>query len=98
MAGTSGLVCRGFLETKTFAEAKAAFQTAFGLGDEAMENRLSALQWALLRDPSSVSERVGNRNLWVAVAPQGLPPFRVYLRPRADVANECELLWIEDRF
>src|SRR5438067_894032 len=98
MAGSSALVCRGFLETETFSEAKAEFQEAFGLDDKAMEDRLSALQWALLRNPSPISELVGSRNLWVAVAPEGLPSFRVYLRPSAGVPNECDLLWIEERF
>jgi hypothetical protein len=40
----------------------------------------------------------GGNNLWVAVTERGTPLLRVYLRPRSGVPNECELLWIEDRF
>ncbi len=92
MGGTSGLVCRGFIETETYSKSRQLLE----LSDRQIDDRLEALIWALTRDPDEAS-RVGSRNLWVAVTPGGIPPLRIYLRPRAAVPGECELLWIEER-
>ena len=53
--------------------------------------------WALLREPSAVSQRVRSLNLWAAVTTVGVPLLRVYIRPRAGTMTECEWVWIEER-
>lgn len=85
MAGTSQLVCRGFIETPTFEKSKAHLQELHGLTDREVDNRIEALIWALARggDPALAQRIPTRRNLWVAVTPGGIPPLRIYLRPRA---------------
>jgi hypothetical protein len=103
MAGTSQpagkLACRGFVETDGFGRSKADLRTLYGLTDRQVDDRLEALLWALARggDPALAQRIPTRRNLWVAVTPRGIPPLRIYLRPRADVPEECELLWVEER-
>jgi hypothetical protein len=97
MAGTSRLVCGGFVETETFGKAKEDLKRLLGLTNREIDDRLEGLLWALRRDASVVSERIPRRFLWVAVTPRGIPTLRIYLRPRGDVEGECELLWIEER-
>ena len=58
----------------------------------------NALLWALRRNLDEAADRVPGRNLWVGVTKRGTPLLRVYLRRRTDLPDECELLWIEDRF
>jgi hypothetical protein len=98
MAGSSQLVCRGFTETETFARSKAELKELTGLSDRQIDARLEALLWALVRggDPALV-QQVPGRKLWVAVTLGGIPPLRIYLRPSSDPAEECDLLWIEER-
>ena len=96
MAGTS-LACEGFIESQGFEISKADLCALHELSDQDIDERLDALLWALRRDPSSVSEHVGERNLWVAVEPGSTPPLRIFLRPREGVPTDCELLWIEER-
>jgi hypothetical protein len=98
MAGTSQLRCEGFIEGEGFAQSKDALKARYGLTDQQIDDRLEGLLWALRRDASAVSERVSSLNLWVAVIERGIPPLRIYLRPRPDVPAECELMWIEERF
>ena len=98
MAGPSQLRCEGFIESDGFEQSKGALRARFGLTDEQIDDRLEGLLWALRRDPTTVSERVRSLNLWVAVTERGIPPLRVFLRPRTDVPTEAELMWIEERF
>ena len=94
MAGTSPLVCSGFIESDTFRQSKELLKQLLELTDRDIDDRLEGLIWALQRDSALLAERIPNRNLWVAVTDH--PRLRIYLRPRADVADECELLWIEE--
>lgn len=99
MAGTSQLVCRGFVETEGFRRSKADLLKAHGLTEHELDDRLEALIWGLAHggDPALAQQVPTRRNLWVATTPRGIPPLRVFLRPRAEVEGECELLWIEER-
>jgi hypothetical protein len=98
MAGTSSeLRCDGFVEASEFQRSKDDLKRRTGLTDRQIDFRLEGLLWALRREPSLVAERVAKRNLWVAVTNRGMPLLRVFLRPRADIPMECELLWIEER-
>ncbi|HEY7932943.1 MAG TPA: hypothetical protein VID48_03880 [Solirubrobacteraceae bacterium] len=64
MAGLSGeLRCEGFIESDTFEQSKDELKRSTGLTDRQIDDRLEGLVWALLREPSAVSERVGSRNL-----------------------------------
>jgi hypothetical protein len=97
MAGLSGeLRCEGFIESRTFERSKAELKRSTGLTDRQIDDRLEGLAWALLREPSAVSERVRNLDLWVAVTTVGIPLLRVYIRPRGGTASECEWVWIEE--
>jgi hypothetical protein len=98
MAGTSRLVCNGFIEADTFERSKDDLIRFVGLTERQVDDRLETLMWALQRDANAAAERIPSRNLWVAVTAVEAPLLRVYLRPRGDVADECELLWIEERF
>lgn len=99
MAGTSQeLSCQAFIEAQTYEESKRDLRAEFGITDRELDDALEGLLWALRRDPSANTERVGTRNLWVAVVPGSIPPLRVYLRPDAAEPHRCELLWIEERF
>jgi hypothetical protein len=91
MDGIRRFVCSAFIETETYAQSRNLLGH---LTDEEIDDRLSALLWALGRDPELVAARVGQRNLWVAVT--DYPRLRIYFRPRGDVEDECELLWIEE--
>lgn len=98
MAGTSSeLRCEGFIASDTFERSKEDLKRSAGLTDRQLDARLDGLEWALRRDPAVAATRVRNLNLWTAVTPAGIPPLRVYLRPRPGVPNECELMWIEER-
>jgi hypothetical protein len=97
MAGTSPLVFNGFLETDTYEQSKLDLQQLLGMSDRAVDDRLAALIWSLQREPATNCERVGSRNLWVAVTPGGSPPIRIYMRPHATIIGEWDLLWIEER-
>jgi len=55
------------------------------------------MQWALNRGDIENLAPVGTRQLWVYVIPRGYPQLRVFLRPRREVPDECEILWIEER-
>ena len=94
MAGTRPLVCEGFIETETFTRSKERLKQLLELTEQDVDHRLEGLIWALHRDPTLIVTQVGTRNLYVAVTDH--PYLRVYLRPRADVGDECELLWIEE--
>lgn len=97
MAGSSSLVCQGFIEGEGFTSSKDDLKVTSGLTDRQIDDRLSALLWALRRDPEANAGRVPTRrNLWVAVIPRGIPPLRIFLRPRPGVPDECELMWIEE--
>ena len=98
MAGLSGeLRCEGFIESSEFERSKDELKHSTGLTDYQIDARLEGLVWALLRESSAVSERVRDLNLWVAVTTVGIPLLRVYIRPRAGTASECEWVWIEER-
>ena len=97
MAGIRPLVCHGFIETETFRQAKERLKSVAGLMDREIDDRLEALVWAFQHDPDPsipLARRIGERNLWVSRT--DYPYLRVYLRPRAEVADECEWLWIEE--
>jgi hypothetical protein len=94
MVGTSPLFCGSFIETATFAQSKDRLKQLLELTDEDVDHRLEGLMWALHRDAALIAVQIGTRNLWVAVTDH--PYLRVYLRPRAEVPGECELLWIEE--
>jgi hypothetical protein len=64
MDGIRRFVCSAFIETETYAQSRNLLGH---LTDEEIDDRLSALLWALGRDPEHVAARVGQRNLWVAV-------------------------------
>jgi hypothetical protein len=100
MAGIRPLVCRGFIETDSYRKSYDDLQRRTGLSDREIDDRLESLVWAFFHEPDEdvpLVRRVAQRNLWVAVTD---PPYalRVYLRPRAAVAGECEWLWVEERF
>ncbi len=97
MAGTSPLLCQGFIEGDGFERSKEHLKQLFDLSDRDVDDRLDALLWALRRSAGPNVRRIPGRNLWVAVIPRGIPPLRVYLRPRPGVPTECELVWIEER-
>jgi len=101
MAGTKPLACTGFIEADSFTWSKGELMRETGMTEHQVDDRLEALVWALLRsgsdDGDAAVSKVPERNLWVAVIPGGIPPLRVYLRPRVDVAGECEWMWIERR-
>lgn len=101
MVGTKPLVCTGFIEADSFTWSKGELMRETGMTDHEVDDRLEALVWALLRgaedDDEIAVSKVPNRHLWVAPIPRGIPPLRVYLRPRSDVAGECEWMWIERR-
>lgn len=102
MAGTSPrLSCNGFIEADSFTWSKGELMRETGMTEHEVDDRLEALVWALLRgeddDGEPVVRKIPNRNLWAAVLPRGIPPLRIYIRPRLDVAGECEWMWIEWR-
>lgn len=98
MAGLSGeLRCDGFIEADTFERSKDDLKRNTGLTDRQIDDRLAGLVWALSRASSVVAERIGSRNLWVAVTTFEVPLLRIYLRPRPGHPDEAELLWIEER-
>lgn len=97
MVGTSQLVCAGFIESETFRRSKDDLKQELGLTDRQIDDRLEALVWTLNRNAAAAAAQVPGRNLWVAITPRGLPSLRVYLRPRSDVQDECEWMWIEQR-
>lgn len=68
-----------------------------GLTHEDVDDRMKALEDALRRSVTETARRVPGRNLWVAAAPVGMPPMRVYLRPRPDVPDQAEWMWIEEQ-
>jgi hypothetical protein len=79
MTGLSGeLRCEGFIEADEFEKSKDELKQSTGLTDRQIDDRLEALVWALLREPSAVARRVGSRNLWVAVTTVGAPLLRVH--------------------
>src|SRR5436305_1716212 len=102
MAGTSRLRCGGFIEGPDLAGSIAILRAELAergetISDEAIEDRLEVMQWALNRGDRDNVAPVGRRALWVYVIPESYPPLRVYLRPRPEVPDECEILWIEER-
>lgn len=97
MAGTKRLVCNGFIESELYTRSKADLMELLDVDEEDIDDRLEGLLWSLRRDPAANSAQVGSRNLWVAVMPYGLPPLRIFLKPRDEVPDEAELLWIEER-
>lgn len=98
MAGASNeLRCEGFVESDGFEKSKKELKHSTGLTDRQIDDRLEALVWALMREPSAVAGRVGNLNLWVAVTTFEVPLLRVYLCPRPENPAEAEWLWIEER-
>jgi hypothetical protein len=98
MAGNKPLVCKGFLETKTFEQSKERLKLVLEWTDRQVEDRLEGLQWAFQHDPDPddvpLTRKIKGRNLWVARTDH--PYLRVYMRPRAEVQDECELMWIEE--
>jgi hypothetical protein len=98
MAGNRPLVCRGFIESEGFTHSKERLKQLLEWTDRDVDDRLEALIWAFQHDPdpeeAPLTKRVGSRNLWVARTDH--PHLRVYMRPRPDVEDECELMWIEE--
>ena len=97
MVGTRPLVCRGFEESDIFMQARADLMEALGLSIRDIDERVEALEWALVRDVEAVAEQVPGLNLWVAVTPRGLPPLRLYVKPHSSDNAKCVWLWIEER-
>lgn len=97
MAGDNQLVCKAFIESETFRRSKDDLKQSLGLTDHQVDDRLEALVWALRRDSGLAARRIPNRDLWVAVTPRGVPPLRIYLRPRPGFPEECEWLWVEEK-
>lgn len=106
MAGTrlGLLTCKGFIESEDFERSKAELMRETGMTPREVDDRVEALVWALVRLEGRDAEieaaeitvqQVPNRQLWAAVIPRGVPPLRLYLRPRREVAGECEWMWIE---
>lgn len=106
MAGTrlGLLTCKGFIEAESFETSKAELMQETGLSPREVDDRVEALVWALARFGGRDAEieaaeitvkQVPNRLLWAAVIPKGIPALRLYLRPRREVPDECEWLWIE---
>ena len=98
MAGPNPLVCHGFIETETFARSKERLKQLLEWTDRDVDERLEALVWAFQHDrnrwEAPLTRQIPRRHLWVAVTDR--PRLRVYLRPRRNVQDECELLWIEE--
>jgi hypothetical protein len=98
MAGTRPLVCHGFLETDIYKESKERVKQLLEWTDRDVDDRMEALVWAFQHDTepddAPLTKRIAGRNLWVARTDH--PYLRVYLRPRSDVQDECELMWIEE--
>ena len=108
MAGTrlAPLACKGFIEAESFERSKAELMQETGMTPREIDDRVEAVAWALARFKGRDAEieaaeiavqQVPNLNLWTAVIPRGIPPLRLYLRPRVEVDGECEWLWIERR-
>jgi hypothetical protein len=99
MAGTSPLVCRGFVESDAFVRSRAKLMEETGMTVQEVDDRVEALVWALARGDNetedSAVQQVPGRNMWAAELPRGVPPLRLYLRPRS-AEHECEWLWIEE--
>lgn len=91
------LACKAFVESESFERSKGELKQRTGLSDLEIDDRLEALVWALQRDAEKVTEQIPGRNLWVAIVERGLPPLRIYLRPRDDTSDEAEWLWIEQQ-
>ena len=69
-----------------------------GMTVQDVDDRLEALVWALARGDDEAEDaavQVPGRSMWAAELPRGVPPLRVYLRPRS-AKHECEWLWIEE--
>ena len=67
---------------------------------EQLDDRISALEWALARgdnEEEAIVRPVPGLSIWVAVIPRGVPPLRLYLRPCDRTEHRCEWLWIEER-
>ncbi len=98
MAGNKPLVCKGFIETKTFKQSKERVKLVLEWTDREVDDRLEALQWAFHHDAepgvAPLTRRIEGRHLWVARTDH--PYLRVYMRPRPEVQDECELMWIEE--
>jgi hypothetical protein len=92
------LVCNGFIETGSYESSKRDLLEALGISEREIDDRLESLIWALHRDPAATAERIGSRNLWVAVTAGGITPIRIYLRPATQQPDLAELLWIEERY
>jgi hypothetical protein len=97
MVGTKPLVCRGFEESDIFIQARAELMATLGLSLREIDDRLEAVEWALVRDVDEVAEQVPGLNLWVALIPRGLPPLRVYFKPHTSEEAKCVWMWIEER-
>jgi hypothetical protein len=102
MVGTSGLSCGGFIEGPLFPGSKEILRRELAergeeISDRQIDDRLEAIEWAIEHDDDESVRRIPGRNLWVAVTPGFDPVLRVLLRPRPDLPEECELLWIEER-
>lgn len=102
MAGTSRLRCGGFIEADTLAGSIGLLRAELAhrgesISDREIDDRIEAMQWALNRGDIENLAPVGTRQLWVYVIPRGYPQLRVFLRPRREVPDECEILWIEER-
>jgi hypothetical protein len=98
MAGSRPLVCHGFIETDLFEQAKERLKQLLEWTDRDIDDRLEALIWAFQHDPdpddAPLTRKIPERNLWVARTDH--PHLRIYLRPRPEVPDECELVWIEE--
>src|SRR4051794_19952139 len=102
MAGTSRLRCGGFFYGTTPPGSIELLRSELAergetISDGDIEDRLEAMQWALNRGDTENVSPVGTRRLWVYVIRLGYPPLRVFLRPRPEVPDECEILWLEER-
>jgi len=97
MVGIKPLVCRGFEESDIFIQSRADLMESLGIDIKEVDERLEALEWALVRDAEAVATRIPDLDLWVAPIPRGLPPLRVYFRPHPTENAKCVLMWIEER-
>lgn len=78
-------------------QSRADLMETLDLTIRDIDERVEALEWALVRDVDAVAEQIPGLNLWVAVTSRGLPPLRLYFKPHASDDAKCVWMWIEER-
>jgi hypothetical protein len=98
MAGTSTLVCSGFIETTFFTSSKEDLKVHSGLTDRQIDDRMEGVVWALHQDADQTAHKVPDRNLWLVPIPEGDPPLILYIRQSKDDPQIAEWMWIQERY